>query len=189
LVIKTIKLSFSKNLIQLIRKKYKILKKIVLFFYFLVIANFLTAQIASDTIPAYKRLPNVPPFNITLVSDSSTFAKDDLKKRKQTLIILFSPECGHCEHTTTELLTKFESFKNIQIIMASNVAYDEVKKFYIKHKIANYPNIKMGVDNNYFLGSFYKLTSFPTIFLYNKKGKYKATFTASNTIEDIIAAL
>jgi hypothetical protein len=73
--------------------------------------------------------------------------------------------------------------------MVSSLTYEAVKKFYETYKIVDYPDIKMGVDKNYFLGSFYKLTSFPTIFLYNKKGKYKATFTSSNTIEDIIAAL
>ncbi len=156
---------------------------------FELFACFVMAQTVVDTEPAYKRLPNVPPFAITLVTDSSIFAKEDLKKRKQTLIILFSPDCGHCEHATTELLAKYESFKNIQIVMASNMDYDMVKKFYEKYNIAAYPIIKMGVDKNYFLGSFYKLTSFPTIFLYNKKGKYKATFNSSNTIEDIIAAL
>jgi thioredoxin-related protein len=147
------------------------------------------AQIAADSIPAYKRLPDVPPFTITLVSDSSIFVKENLKKKKQTLIILFSPDCGHCEHTTKEILAKYDAFKKIQIIMVSSLTYEAVKKFYETYKIVDYPDIKMGVDKNYFLGSFYKLTSFPNIFLYNKKGKYKATFTSSNTIEDIIAAL
>ncbi len=165
------------------------MKKILITLFFELFACFVMAQTVVDTEPAYKRLPNVPPFTITLLSDSSIFAKEDLKKRKQTLIFLFSPDCGHCEHTTTELLAKYESFKKIQIVMVSNMAYYIVKKFYEKFNIAAYPTIKIGIDKSYFLGSFYKLTSYPTIFLYNKKGKYKATFNSSNTIEDIIAAL
>jgi thioredoxin-related protein len=166
-----------------------ILKKLIVVIIVVLCSINIFAQTVTDTIPAYKRLPNVPPFSLTLVSDSSTFTKENLQKKKQTLIVLFSPDCGHCEHTTKEILAKYDAFKKIQIIMVSSLTYEAVKKFYETYKIADYPNIKMGVDKNYFLGSFYKLTSFPTIFLYNKKGKYKATFTSSNTIEDIIAAL
>ena len=148
-----------------------------------------TTKADSIPLPAYKRLPDVPAFTITLVSDSSIFAKENLKKKTKALIILFSPDCSHCEHATKQILAKIDSFKNTQIIMVSNLSYDLVRKFYDKYKIADYPTIEMGVDKNYFLGSFYKLTSFPTIFLYNKKGKFKATYSASNTISDIIADL
>ncbi len=169
------------------------MKKIFLLLLINCFVNLLNAQttnaVDSLPLPAYKRLPDIPAFTITLVSDSSVFAKENLKKKTQTLIILFSPDCGHCEHATKQILAKIDSFKNTQIIMVSNLSYDLVRKFYDKYKIADYPTIKVGVDKNYFLGSFYKLTSFPTIFLYNKKGKFKATFAANNTISNIIAIL
>jgi thioredoxin-related protein len=164
-------------------------KKVLFAFLFGLCSYFGIAQTVVDTVPAYKRLPDVPPFNITLVSDSTAYAKENLKKRKQTLIMLFSPDCGHCEHTTREILAKYDAFKNVQIIMVSSLTYEAVKKFHDNFKIADYPTIKMGTDKNFFLGSFYKLTSYPTIFLYNKKGKFKATFNSGNTVEDIIAAL
>ena len=57
--------------------------------------------------------------------------------------------------------------------------------FYEEYKIADYPNIIMGRDPGYFFGTFYKIRSFPRIFLYDKKGNFVQAFDGNVPIEKI----
>lgn len=152
------------------------MKKIILFAICISISNLCNAQSTGDTTPAYKRLPAIPPFKIMIAPDSAAFTREDLKKKKATIIMVFSPDCEHCIISTKDLLAHYDLFKNVQVIMVSALPFEYVKKFYEELKIADYPNIKVGEDRNYFLGSFYQVRSFPSIYLYNRKAKFKQVF-------------
>jgi len=69
--------------------------------------------------------------------------------------------------------------------MVSPVGYEFIKKFYDEFKIADYPNITMGRDPGYFFGTFYKVRSFPSIYLYDKKGNFVKKFDGSTPVEQI----
>lgn len=143
----------------------------------------------SDSLPVYLRFPTIPPFNIIKVPDSSRFSKDDLAKKKATLIFIFSPDCDHCQNETKSLTANIELFKKAQIIMASPLEYGHIKQFYEDYKIADYPNIIMGRDPAYFLGTFYKIRSFPAMFLYDKNGKFVKAFDGSVPVAQIASYL
>ncbi len=139
----------------------------------------------ADTSLLYLRFPTIPPFSITKVADSTKFTKDDLSKRKSTIIMIFSPDCDHCQLATKELTANIGFFKKTQIIMASPLEHIYLKKFYDEYKIADYPNIIMGRDPSYFLGTFYKVTHFPAIFVYDKKGNFVKTFDGHQSMKEI----
>jgi len=163
------------------------LKKYILLLVVVVLSKAAIAQ--TDTSLLYLRFPIVPTFKLYNVADSSIFTKENLKKKTATIIIIFSPDCEHCQHETKELTAKIELFKKAQIVMASPLEYDYIKKFYAEYKIADFKNITMGRDPSYFLGTFYKVRSFPAIFVYDKKGNYVASFDGSVPVENIAAAL
>ena len=127
--------------------------------------------------PAYKRIPTIPPFSLLLAADSTIFTKQQLKKKKPVIIMVFSPDCDHCIHATEDLITNLKSFKNTEIILASSLSYQTVQKFYKDLNIAAYTNIHVGYDSKRFLSSFYEVRNFPSIFLYNRKGFFKMDFT------------
>lgn len=143
----------------------------------------------ADTSLLYLRFPSVPPFSIIRVPDSTRFTKDDLKNKKATIIMVFSPDCEHCQKETRDLIANIGLFKKVQIVMASPISYPYIKKFYEEYEIALYPNIIMGRDPGYYLGTFYKIRSFPAIFLYNKKGDFVNSFDGSVPVEKIAEAL
>lgn len=163
------------------------MKKILILLISVVVTG--TAMAQTDTTLLYLRFPFVPSFKLTNMADSSYFTKDNLKKKTPTIIMLFSPDCEHCQHETKELTAKIKLFKKAQIVMASPLDYNYIKKFYTEYKIADYPNITMGRDPSYFLGTFYKVRSFPAIFVYDKKGNYVMSFSGSAPVEAIAAAL
>jgi thiol-disulfide isomerase/thioredoxin len=139
----------------------------------------------SDSSLIYLRFPTIPPFSITKVPDSTSFTKDDLAKKKTTLIFIFSPDCEHCQNETKALIANIKLFKKAQIIMVSSLEHHILKKFYEEYKIAEYPNIIMGRDPAFFLGTFYKVESYPAIFLYNKKGNFVKAFDGTVPVEQI----
>lgn len=71
--------------------------------------------------------------------------------------------------------------------MASPLDFGQIKQFYDDYKIADCPNIIMGRDPSYFLGSFYNIRSFPAMFLYDKKGKFVKAFDGSVPVTQIAA--
>ncbi len=160
-----------------------------LFFTFLVICCCKTGFAQADTSLLYLRFPFVPPFKITKVADSLPFTKDDLSKKKATIIMVFSPDCEHCQHETKELIAHIGLFKKAQIIMVSPIEYSYIKKFYDEYKIADYPNIIMGRDPSYYFGTFFHVRSFPAIFVYDKKGNFVKAFDGSYPVEQIAEAL
>lgn len=159
---------------------------------FATISCFFTGNVFAqqpDSSPIYKKFPSIPPFEIVTVPDSSKFKKDDLKNKKATMIIVFSPDCDHCQHATRDLEAHMNLFKKVQIVMASNMPFSLINNFYREYKIANYPNIIMGMDAGYFLGTFFGIKNFPSVFLYDKKGQFVQSFEGGIPFEKIAEAL
>src|SRR4051812_3473123 len=91
-------------------------KKFMRIIFILLIAVFIslssnaqTKAISSntDTLAPYQKNPSIPPFSIQM-PDSSWFSKVKLKPNKPTLILYFSPDCGHCQLETEEVLSKMK---------------------------------------------------------------------------------
>jgi thioredoxin-related protein len=165
------------------------LKKAFILIFFAFIGNTLFAQTITDSLPRYKRIPTVPPFKLVIAPDSIVFIKDELKKKRATIVMVFSPDCDHCVHSTEDLLAHYDLFKKAQIVMATSLAYSHVKKFYTDLKLADYPNVKVGWDAAYFLSGFYDVRTYPAIFLYDKKGNFKKAFDGNTKWETIAASL
>ena len=156
---------------------------------FLFLSTAISVSAQQDTLPVYQRFPQVPPFKLIVVPDSTQFSKDDLKKNKAVMIIIFSPDCEHCQRATKDLQKHAELFKNVQIIMASPLDFKILNKFYEAYNIAAYPNITLGRDGSYFLGSFFKITNFPSIFVYDKKGNFLQKFEGDVSFTKIAKVL
>lgn len=120
--------------------------------------------------PPYKRFPTVPPLKLLLTDSSTIFTDKDLKKNTPLFFILFSPDCEHCKKETEELIDKIDSFKNIQIVMATFMPVGDMKKFYEYYKLDRFPNITVGHDLLRALSGFYRISYTPFLAFYDKKG-------------------
>jgi len=145
------------------------------------------AQTLPPDSPSYKRFPSIPPFTI-LQTDSTNLTKDNLKHHQPTLIMYFSPDCEHCKHQWAEMEKKMKELKKYQIVMVTYQPFNEMVDFYNEHKIAGYPNIKMGRDTKFFLPPFFKIKSLPFQALYDKKGELITTFEGNVGVDKVLAA-
>jgi len=160
------------------------LKHFILVLLFKVLASHLLAQ--TDTnLPPYKRFTSFPPVKL-LKPDSTLFDKNELPKKNAVMLMLFNPQCSHCQHETEEMIRNIDAFKKIQIIMSTTMDYDSMVAFTKKYELNQYPNIVVGRDIHYFLPSFYKISNLPYLAFYSKNKELISTFEGALPIPQIL---
>lgn len=123
-----------------------------------------------DTPAPYLKDPYIPSFTIQM-PDSKWFSKADLQPGRPNLILYFSPDCGHCQLETEELLSKMKEFNNLQIVMITSRPFEDMKNFAEHYMIKRFPAITIGTDPARLVTSFYDVRFTPFSALYDKKGK------------------
>ncbi|MEO9020725.1 MAG: hypothetical protein ABI237_12330 [Ginsengibacter sp.] len=162
---------------------------IVLTLFLISYSGFSQINNPNNKTTAYSSAPEIPNFTLYKAPDSTTFLKKDLSSHKPTIIMVFSPDCGHCQHETTVLTQNISHFKNAQILMTTWLPYQEMIAFYKRFKIANYPEITMAWDNKFFFVPYYHVQTYPTLIVYNKKGKFVNSFSGNINMESVWKAL
>ena len=163
------------------------MKNIVCLLFFACLFKMSAAQ--TDSTVLYYNLSNVPAFTITKVPDSTKFTKADLLKANPSIIIFFSPDCEHCQKETQKLTAGMELLKKPGIIMVSAMEHHFNKTFFEDYKIADYPNIILGREPTLALGTYLKVHSLPTTYVYDKKGNFIKVFKGNIPVEEIAALL
>ncbi len=153
----------------------------------LLMTGLLNAQNDSDTSAPFRRFPTVPAFKLLETDSVTILTRDNLKKNEPVLIILFNPECDHCQHETEAILQHIDDLKKVQIVMATMAQYPQMKDFYAKYKLEEFKNIKVGRDFQYMLPSFYRVRNLPYLAMYDENGNLLTTFEGTMKIDDLIA--
>lgn len=159
---------------------------------YILFISFLISSIAADcqndlTIPPYKRYPTLPPIQLLLGDSVTKYTKDNIPEKKPVLVMLFSPDCSHCQHTAEEMYKNKENLKSIQIVMATILPLYQMNDFMKKYKLDELDNVVAGKDIYFLLPPFYAIKNFPYMAMYNKKGNLIMGFEGSMPIEKIIS--
>jgi thioredoxin-related protein len=149
---------------------------------FIAVTSFSQDSLAAP----YKRFPTVPAFKLLKIDSSSYFTKNDLKKNKPVLIMIFNPDCDHCKHETEEIIKHIDELKDVQIVMSTMMSFDAMKSFYENYNLHRFENITVGQDVSFTLPSFYQIHFMPYLAMYDKKGNLLTTFEGSMKIDDLI---
>jgi thiol-disulfide isomerase/thioredoxin len=144
------------------------MKKSVLFI--VAIITFSTAFSQYDTTAPYLKTKVLPNFKL-LTLDSTLFNESVIQEGKNTLIMLFNPECEHCQHQLQLMLTIPELTQSANVILTSTETLQKIKIFYDKYHLENYPMIHIGKDYSYFFGGYYQPKTIPVLAFYNKERK------------------
>ena len=163
------------------------MKKCVLSLVFSCLSIIMFAQVDSTTAP-YKKVPFVPPFQILLGDSVTTYAKADLPKGKPLLLMLFSPECSHCQHEAEEMVANKNLLNDLQIVMVTFHPLWQMNEFVSAYKLKELPNLVVGRESYYMLPSFYAIHNLPFHALYNKDGELITAFEGSAELSKILDA-
>jgi cytochrome oxidase Cu insertion factor (SCO1/SenC/PrrC family) len=167
-------------------------KKIMRFLYIILTAILIssssTAQTdtatAGDTVATYRKTPYIPSFRIQ-TPDSSWFSRTNLQAGRPTLILYFSPDCGHCQTETEELLSKIKQFNNLQIVMITSRPFEDMANFAEHYKINRFHTIKIGTDPIRYVTTFYDVKFTPFSALYDKKGMLVKVYEKGIDMEEL----
>ena len=116
----------------------------------------------------YIKDKHLPAFNIMSVEGKEITNKDLPKNYKYTVIIIFSPDCSHCEHEAAEINKNVDKFKNVLFIWDSYRDMDLIKKFAAKYNLAGQANVLIGRDAAFTIPSFFRPKMTPFVALYDK---------------------
>lgn len=162
--------------------------KALLTFYFALLTATSLAQKDSVPAPPYQRFPVLPPLQVVLADSTTKYTKADLPKGKPVLIMLFSPDCEHCQHEAERFVAGRELLKKIHIVMITTYPIYRMKEFAAQYGLDGMENVVVAKDPHYFLLPFYDVRNFPFLALYDKKGKFIRTFDGSATVEKLLDA-
>jgi thioredoxin-related protein len=142
---------------------------------FLLFLCLLVTTLAGKTqndldVPPYKRFPTIPPLQLLLADSTTKYIKDNIPRNKQVLVMMFDPECSHCQHSAEEMYQHKDELKDIQIVLATIAPIYQMNSFMQKYKLAEMKNIVAGKDIYFLLPPFFSMKSFPFLAMYNKKG-------------------
>ncbi|MDQ6814341.1 MAG: thioredoxin domain-containing protein [Bacteroidota bacterium] len=139
----------------------------------------------SDSLPPYQKNRTIPAFSIQ-TPDSSWFSKVNLQPKKPTLILYFSPDCGHCQIETEEVLSKMKELNKLQIVMVTSRPFEDMVKFADHYKINRFPSIKIGTDPSRMVTQFYTVKFTPFSALYDRKGQLVKVYEQGIDMPDLI---
>ncbi len=149
------------------------------------IAGFAQQDTASTPPPSYTLFP-LPQFSVLLPDSTTWFTKKDLPKNKKTMVMVFSPDCEHCQHETELIKADMAKFKRVQILMVTPMPFTKMKEFYKKYELDKYKNVTVGYDPKFFFNNYFKMRMFPFIAVYDKKYTLLKTFEGNPKMDDLL---
>ena len=146
-----------------------------------------SAQAQTDTTqPPYLRFPQLPPFQLLLGDSTTVYTKASLPKKKPVLLMLFSPDCSHCQHAANEMVQHKDDLKGVQIVMATMHSISQMNAFAESYGLKALPNVVLGKDIYYILPSFYAVHSLPNMAFYKKNGDLIKSVEGALPIDKVI---
>jgi thiol-disulfide isomerase/thioredoxin len=142
-----------------------------------------------ETAGSINKIRQIPAFNILKVPDSTGFTSRQLIKQAPLVLLFFNPDCDHCQEQVKELLAHKNELKQLQIVMVSALPYALIKTFYENYQVASMPNVIMGQDENFALGSIYKPARYPSLYLYDAGGSLAKVFAGNVTAAVLLNAV
>lgn len=133
------------------------------------------SQGAGADLPPFLKTKKLPEFTI-LQTDSTWLTRQQLPEADFTIIVYFSPDCGHCQYEAKEMINNMDSLKNTSILWVSYRDMADIKGFAETYGFYKHKNLKVGRDPNYTIPTFFQVKYTPYVAVYNKKGEYLKAF-------------
>jgi len=125
----------------------------------------LLAQENIDPNAPFLKDKNIPKFTLNLTTGKS-FSNTQIPKTKYTCIIIFSPDCSHCQDEATELTKNADKFKSVFFIWNSYKEMADIKVFATKYGLDKQSNVIVGRDPEFSIPVFFRPRMTPFVALY-----------------------
>jgi thiol-disulfide isomerase/thioredoxin len=166
------------------------MKKIILLFLAVLLLGAIKNVTAQDNTPVRPDAPyltnkNIPDFAL-LLTDSSRFNNNNIPNSKFTILIYFSPDCGHCQHEATEMVKNIDSLKHVYFVWAGSRSIPELKAFSEKYGFNALPNVVCGQDQQYSIPSYYQVKYTPFVAVYDNRKQFVKAYEMGVEIPELL---
>lgn len=127
----------------------------------------LSAQSNIDPNAPFLKDKNIPKFILNLTTGKS-FSNTQIPKTRYTCIIIFSPDCSHCQEEAAELTKNAAQFKSVFFIWNSYKEMNEIKAFATKYGLDKQSNVIVGRDPEFSIPVFFRPRMTPFVAIYDK---------------------
>jgi thioredoxin-related protein len=127
-----------------------------------------------------------PPITIRLVDGTDVNVKTLDKK---LILILFQPDCDHCQDQAKQIQKRLDAFANYQMYFISSEALDVILKFSKDYNLMNKPNVHFGFVPVEDVVNHFGSISTPSIYIYKESGELIQNFDGLVDIEVVIKYL
>jgi hypothetical protein len=126
-----------------------------------------------DSIP-YMFNNNLPAFNVLLRDSSGIFNTFNIPKGKPSVLLLFSPDCKHCNEFTGTLVRNIDSLKDVNIYMISMLQNITIMRNFIEaYDLDRYSNITVvGCDYEFFYLTYFAPMQLPAAAIFDADKKF-----------------
>ncbi len=145
----------------------------------LVFSNCKTTQNSSVTIAE-----EIPYFTFYTL-DSERFTKENFDNKRTKLILYFNSECDHCEKQAKWLSKDIELFSELEMVFVSFEEMNAIKNYRDLHYF-NQKNITFLQDARLTFSDKFNVETFPSILIYNKKGKLIHKFEGETKVDKLL---
>lgn len=112
---------------------------------------------------------------------------DSLANSANLLVMIFSPECEHCNATARILENNAAAFKQSKLLLlTSNILSDLIPNFAAEHQLYKYPHTYVGFDSSDFAKKIFLYQSLPQITIYSSQRKLLKSFTGDIPVDSLL---
>lgn len=158
----------------------------LLFFLFLISS---AASGQTDSLPPYLRDRTLPEFRLLRTDGKTWLTRDDLAKGKPVMIMLFNPDCDHCQKQTWAIRQGIDRLGDLQIVMATYRNLKMIGQFEELYELYRFPAIRAGRDEQYRLIPHYRVSSLPLMAVYDRNWLFLDTVKGDQGIDPILKTL
>jgi len=129
----------------------------------------------------------LPAFDILLPDSVTRLNTAQIQEGQPIALLYFSPDCEHCQQETDSILHHMNSLKTIKFLFVTNDPLERLKIFKGYYRIDKYPNIILGIDEQFFIPRHFKGITTPYMVLYDRDKRQRKIFDGEAEVRKIIA--
>ena len=132
-------------------------------------------------------MPNdLPAMQIGLLNGKSVDARTIKGK---TVLVLFQPDCDHCQEEARQIAENLEAFKKYNLYFVSSSALPEIEKFSRDYDLSDHENVLFGqTSTENILNNFGPIQA-PSVYIYTEQGKLVNNFNGQVDISALLKYL
>lgn len=111
------------------------------------------------------------------------------KLEGSTVLVLFQPDCDHCQREATQIREHIEAFETYKIYFVSDAELPQLSQFATTYKLADQSNVYFAQTSiNDILNQIGPIEA-PSLFVYSADGRLVKSFIGETPIEEILKVL